>query len=163
MYKYIIQAVVAVAFILFIYWKGYSAGSDNVLAKWKEEKIQTTQTINQLKEQYHEQEIIYTESTNRLLLELKNKEEAHKIELASLTSSFNDRLLESEQRSSIYKHLSETSKDKCRVLADHTARLDRQLTEGIRLVKELRTVIELRDTQLRTLNDQLILMEKAYE
>lgn len=163
MYKYIIQIVAIIAFVLFIYHRGYSSGSDKVLAQWQEEKLKTEQTINNLKEQYHEQELIYTESTHRLLLELKNKEEAHKVELASLTSSFNDKLLESEQRSSIYKHLSETSKDKCRVLADHTARLDRQLTEGIRLVKELRTVIELRDTQLRTLNEQLILMEKAYE
>ena len=122
----------------------YNAGYDACQSKYREELLKQ-QVENQQKEQ------AFNETINNLTVNLTETRIRYENTVNKLKSTHANELLKSEQRAELYKRYSETDKAKQRALAEHTARLDRSLTEGRELVKQLTETIRTRDAQLRAL------------
>ena len=122
----------------------YNAGYDACQSKYREEPLKQ-QVENQQKEQ------AFNETINNLTVNLTETRIRYENTVNKLKSTHANELLKSEQRAELYKRYSETDKAKQRALAEHTARLDRSLTEGRELVKQLTETIRTRDAQLRAL------------
>lgn len=163
MHKYIVIALMGISLVTGSYLKGYSAGSNKIQTAWDKEHQETKDKIQSLRDSYYEQEKEYTQKTHDLVLQLQEQEKEHELAITSLNASYNDRLLKSEQRAEVYKRMSCSTSNRGQVLSDYTTRLDKQLTEGIDLVRELRELIKLRDSQLRAIHQQFKLMENKHE
>lgn len=122
----------------------YNAGYDACQSKYREELLKQ-QVENQQKEQ------AFNETINNLTVNLTETRIRYENTVNRLKSTYANELLKSEQRAELYKRYSEADKAKQRALAEHTARLDRSLTEGRELVKQLTEAIRTRDAQLRAL------------
>lgn len=122
----------------------YNAGYDACQSKYREELLKQ-QVENQQKEQ------AFNETINNLTVNLTETRIRYENTVNELKSAHANELLKSEQRAKLYKRYSEADKAKQRALAEHTARLDRSLTEGRELVKQLTETIRTRDAQLRAL------------
>lgn len=122
----------------------YNAGYDACQSKYREELLKQ-QVENQQKEQ------TFNETINNLTANLTETRIRYENTVNKLKSTHANELLKSEQRAELYKRYSEADKAKQRALAEHTARLDRSLTEGRELVKQLTETIRIRDAQLRAL------------
>lgn len=122
----------------------YNAGYDACQSKYREELLKQ-QVENQQKEQ------AFNETINNLTVNLTETRIRYENTVNELKSAHANELLKSEQRAELYKRYSEADKAKQRALAEHTARLDRSLTEGRELVKQLTETIRTRDAQLRAL------------
>lgn len=122
----------------------YNAGYDACQSKYREELLKQ-QVENQQKEQ------AFNETINNLTVNLTETRIRYENTVNKLKSIYANELLKSEQRAELYKRYSEADKAKQRALAEHTARLDRSLTEGRELVKQLTEAIRTRDAQLRAL------------
>lgn len=122
----------------------YNAGYDACQSKYREELLKQ-QVENQQKEQ------AFNETINNLTVNLTETRIRYENTVNKLKSTHANELLKSEQRAELYKRYSEADKAKQRALAKHTARLDRSLTEGRELVKQLTEAIRIRDAQLRAL------------
>ena len=122
----------------------YNAGYDACQSKYREELLKQ-QVENQQKEQ------AFNETINNLTVNLTETRIRYENTVNKLKSTHANELLKSEQRAELYKRYSEADKAKQRALAEHTARLDRSLTEGRELVKRLTETIRIRDAQLRAL------------
>lgn len=122
----------------------YNAGYDACQSKYREELLKQ-QVENQQKEQ------AFNETINNLTVNLTETRIRYENTVNKLKSTHANELLKSEQRAELYKRYSEADKAKQRALAEHTARLDRSLTEGRELVKQLTEAIRIRDAQLRAL------------
>lgn len=122
----------------------YNAGYDACQSKYREELLKQ-QVENQQKEQ------AFNETINNLTVNLTETRIRYENTVTKLKSTHANELLKSEQRAELYKRYSEADKAKQRALAEHTARLDRSLTEGRELVKQLTEAIRTRDAQLRAL------------
>ena len=143
-------------------WYGYHQGSKHIQTLWDQDKLEQAQYINRLQQNYLNKESVYiTELNNIKDIYAKAKDEYTK-KLDAIKSSYSMQLQQSEQRASVYKR--ETlSTDECTNLAEYAGRLDRSLTEGRDVVKQLRETLELRDNQLRQIGEQLKQMEKLHE
>ena len=122
----------------------YNAGYDACQSKYREELLKQ-QVENQQKEQ------AFNETINNLTVNLTETRIRYENTVNKLKSTHANELLKSEQRAELYKRYSEADKAKQRALAEHAARLDRSLTEGRELVKQLTETIRTRDAQLRAL------------
>lgn len=122
----------------------YNAGYDACQSKYREELLKQ-QVENQQKEQ------AFNETISNLTVNLTETRIRYENIVNKLKSTHANELLKSEQRAELYKRYSEADKAKQRALAEHTARLDRSLTEGRELVKQLTETIRTRDAQLRAL------------
>ena len=134
MVKYIFLGIAVISLITGSYIKGYNHGVDNTTVKWQKETNERNQVIQELKTKYDIDFKKYEQETHNLSDKLYEQEITHAKEIASLNASFNTRLLQSEQRAELYKRMSTKTGNTSENLADYTARLDRQLTEGIDLI-----------------------------
>lgn len=122
----------------------YNAGYDACQSKYREELLKQ-QVENQQKEQ------AFNETINNLTVNLTETRIRYENTVNELKSAHANELLKSKQRAELYKRYSKADKAKQRALAEHTAKLDRSLTEGRELVKQLTETIRTRDAQLRAL------------
>ena len=134
---------------------GYSAGSSEVKHQWVAEQKANTAKVNELKVNYEEQLNEYRQKTDSLSKEIYDTRTQYDNRIATIKSDYTNRLLNSEQRASVYKRMSEAGKCTSDDLSAYTAKLDRSLTEGRELVRELRELIKLRDQQLNQLGKEL--------
>ena len=134
---------------------GYSAGSAKVTQQWVAEQKANTAKANELKVNYEEQLNEYRQKTDSLSKEIYDTRTQYDNRIATIKSDYTNRLLNSEQRASVYKRMSEAGKCTSDDLSAYTAKLDRSLTEGRELVRELRELIKLRDQQLNQLGKEL--------
>lgn len=134
---------------------GYSAGSSEVKQQWVAEQKANTAKVNELKVKYEEQLNEYRQKTDSLSKEINDTRTQYDNRIATIKSDYTNRLLNSEQRASVYKRMSEAGKCTSDDLSAYTAKLDRSLTEGRELVRELRELIKLRDQQLNQLGKEL--------
>ena len=134
---------------------GYSAGSAKVKQQWVAEQKANTAKVNELKVNYEEQLNEYRQKTDSLSKEIYDTRTQYDNRIATIKSDYTNRLLSSEQRASVYKRMSEAGKCTSDDLSAYTAKLDRSLTEGRELVRELRELIKLRDQQLNQLGKEL--------
>ena len=134
---------------------GYSAGSSEVKQQWVAEQKANTVKANELKVNYEEQLNEYRQKTDSLSKEIYDTRTQYDNRIATIKSDYTNRLLNSEQRASVYKRMSEAGRCTSDDLSAYTAKLDRSLTEGRELVRELRELIKLRDQQLNQLGKEL--------
>jgi DNA anti-recombination protein RmuC len=137
------------------FYVGYSAGSSEVRQQWVAEQKANTAKVNELKVNYEEQLNEYRQKTDSLSKEIYDTRTQYDDRIATIKSDYTNRLLNSEQRASVYKRMSEAGKCTSDDLSAYTAKLDRSLTEGRELVRELRELIKLRDQQLNQLGKEL--------
>ena len=137
------------------FYVGYSAGSSEVKQQWVAEQKANTVKVNELKVNYEEQLNEYRQKTDSLSKEIYDTRTQYDNRIATIKSDYTNRLLNSEQRASVYKRMSEAGKCTSDDLSAYTAKLDRSLTEGRELVRELRELIKLRDQQLNQLGKEL--------
>lgn len=137
------------------FYVGYSAGSSEVKQQWVAEQKANTVKVNELKVNYEEQLSEYRQKTDSLSKEIYDTRTQYDNRIATIKSDYTNRLLSSEQRASVYKRMSEAGKCTSDDLSAYTAKLDRSLTEGRELVRELRELIKLRDQQLIQLGKEL--------
>lgn len=144
----ILGTIVLLSLALYVgYSHGYKKGSDEQKLEYLSQRDKYISNYLEQKKEY-EQQISYLE--DKILQDNKT----YYNELNNINSSFADRLSESERRATYYKQLAQQTNSNCS-LSTHTARLDRALTEGIQLVRELSKHIELRDSQLRRVGEYL--------
>lgn len=137
------------------YSLGYSSGSNDKQLEWNEDIQSYQQKVRELTEQLKNQEKEYRAENTRILLELNNAKKDYEKSVAVLDANYSDRLREYEARAKIYESQAQSGKSQCRNLASYTTKLDKCLTEGRELVKELSRTIKLRDSQLRLLGEQI--------
>ena len=137
------------------YSLGYSSGSNDKQLEWNEDIKSYEKKVKDLTKQLENQEKEYRAENTRILLELNNAKKEYEKSIAVLDANYSDRLRESEARAKIYESQARAGNSQCRNLASHATKLDKCLTEGRELVKELSRTIELRDSQLRLLGEQI--------
>lgn len=134
---------------------GYHKRSNEVAAERAEEtKVRQEQEIlllNKMRgqEANHQVEVL------RLTGDLRNAEKKYEEVLRTVKRDYDNRLLQSKARSSVYERQASAGTFECRSLGSHTTELDRTLEEGRYLVEELRATLELRENQLIQLGNQI--------
>ena len=144
-----------------IYFTGRSNGYSACKAEWDKYIQENIELNNKLQKKFLEEKDKLIEENFRLSQDILNHEQEYNTNLNNIKSEYSDRLRQSEQRALHYQSMStKTNGERCSTadLANHTARLDRQLTEGINLVRELRELIKFRDNQLRQCGNQIRLL-----
>lgn len=125
------------AVIILVFIAGFSLGiryeKNNTLVKHNEE----LQDILTKKQEIEKRNIEFLEEQEILKDEIIKQKNSYEHTINSLGSSYASRLYESEERGNLYRRRAEASKAECGVLAEHATQLDRAITEGRQLVKEL--------------------------
>ena len=139
-----------IAFCIGSYTAGYTEGKAKIEAKYALEKSDYLNQISSLQFKYRTKEQQYNEQLNKVKADYNQAREEYLHSISQLKSSYSSRLQQSEQRAMLYQHKA-SNNEGCSTLADISGRLDRSLTEGISLVRELRDTIKLRDSQIKVL------------
>lgn len=139
----------------YLYQRGYSSGSKYVQNQWDRDKDKIKIQMLELQAQYNLEKEQFVNEKEDELRELKKKMAEQEEILASANAAYADKLQQSEDRSAIYQRKAASTEAERRSLAAHTARLDKALTEGIRLVEELAGTLKLRDEQLKYIGKYL--------
>lgn len=138
-----------------IYNIGYNAGFNKVTQQWEKDKANYQSEFNKLKQEYLLKEEKYKKENLSIVLELNEAKQKYEKDLISINNSFNNKLLLSEQRATVYRNQAKAGEVERENLATHAAQLDKTLTEGQQVVRELRSGIELRDNTIEKLIAQL--------
>lgn len=136
------EIIVVVVGMIIIFLGGMKIGADRESAKYTKEKMRIYEQTAELVQRYRERVEEHAKKQLDLIQELNDAKQRHQTIVSNLRSEFSDRMLESENRGKIYRNRAEAAGAECRALAEHTARLDRSLTEGRELVKEFRADLE---------------------
>ncbi len=127
---------------------GYHEGTSRITAQWNQAKNEEYAYITKLQQEYLNKESQYITEINNLKVSYDKVKQQYTNKLTELKSTYTVQLQQSQQRTEIYKRKA-LSTSGCSSLADYTSRLDRSLTEGRNLVRELREFIKLRDNQIK--------------
>ena len=138
-----------------IYSTGKQAGMDQVTKDWNQEKLDYQNEILRLKTVYAGLEKDFEDRANKTNRDLRNAKVSYEKSLANHASEHAARLRDHQERAELYKRKAEGSEAERGSLASHAAELDRSLEEGRRVVKDLRTTVEQRDTEIRLLGTHL--------
>lgn len=155
--NYIITVFVFIVIVSSSFGIGFKLGSDS---KEFQLELHYLQEQTKLITKYKAKEKQYQDEVSKLSAQILSDKEDYNSKLAELTDSYDVRLSESNRRAEYYR---QKSKDSCSDLSAHTARLDKALTEGILLVRELTSHIELRDSQLQRVGSYLESENKLHE
>ena len=139
-----------------IYSTGKQAGIDEVSKEWTQEKLAYQDEILRIKTLNAGLEQDFENREAEVNKELRNVKASYERTLASNASEHAARLRNHQERADLYERKAQGSEVERRGLASHAAELDRSLEEGRQLVQELRTVVELRDSQLTEVGQQLL-------
>lgn len=150
-----LPVIVLVVMLAIAYKTGSNSGAAGVQADWNTAKLRHAEELAELKERVAQNEATHRRESQVYADRLADAERSHLQSLADLRSGYADRLLDSERRASAYERMSEAGAVGRANLASHAAQLDRSLEQGRLLVGELRSAVEQRDSQLRTLGEQL--------
>lgn len=140
--------LLSIAGIFYLQYSLYNWAYDSGYGDCKAEYLQEIFTLNQKNQ---EKEKLLNEKITNATIELTESRVKYENTINQLKSDYANELFKSEQRAEVYKRYSETDRAKQRDLAEYTAKLDRSLTEGRELVKQLTETIRTRDAQLRAL------------
>lgn len=121
---------------------GYKYGSVITENKYILELQEISDQSDKLRESLRKKNTEHQIAQEEHLLEIQKLRGNYENTINSLTSEYDSRLLESEKRSSLYRERFAPTSTECEILAEHTSRLDRTLTEGRELVKRLREHIK---------------------
>ena len=140
---------------IYIYNRGYDSGIHYQINE-------TNKQIALLENQIKEREKIYYEDIQTINLELQKTQDQYEMYIASLSGSYDSELLKHKQRAELYQRAASAGEAKSKRLASYAARLDRSLTEGRQVVKELRATLIQRDNQIKQLADYIRTSRKLY-
>ena len=145
-----------------IYSTGKQAGIDEVSKEWTQEKLAYQDEILRIKTLNAGLEQDFENREAEVNKELRNVKASYERTLASNASEHAARLRNHQERADLYERKAQGSEVERRGLASHAAELDRSLEEGRRVVKDLRTTVEQRDTELILLGTHLKTFEAYY-
>lgn len=134
------------------YYYGYHEGKAKVEAEYTKKEAHYLNQISSLQLKYRTKEHLYNEHLNKIKAEYNQAREEYLHNISQLESSYSSRLQQSEQRAMLYQRKA-SDNGGCSALAGISGRLDRSLTEGVSLVRELRDTIKLRDSQIKVLRE----------
>ena len=137
------------------YQLGKQISYEKVHNEWNIERQATKAKIAELKQEYEAYESEYEKTIQNLSAQLQDSKDSFNSELARIHDDYSNRLLNSEERASIYQRQSEAGASERRSLADHAARLDRSLEEGRHLVRELGATLRQREREIGVLSSQI--------
>lgn len=140
---------------IYIYNRGYDSGINYQITLYNEQ-------ITNIRNQIREKETIYNEHIQQINLELQKAQDKYEHDISSLTGSYDNELLKHKQRADLYQRIASAGEAKSKSLASYAARLDRSLTEGRQVVRELRTTLEQRDNQIKQLAEYIRTSRKLY-
>lgn len=158
-----ISVLVGIIGLVGIAWFQYSLINNSYNSGFEACRAQYQEKLLKLQLESKDKERAYNENMQALSIDLTETRLRYENSINQLKSSYTDELLKSEQRAELYKRLSQSDQAKQRDLAIHTARLDRSLTEGRELVKQLTETIRVRDNQLRALGVYIQESSNLYE
>lgn len=131
---------------------GYNSGKEYVEGLRAKDKAEYLNQINLIQQDYKQKEVQYNEKISIIKKEYEFERASYIESLSRIQSTYSNKLQESEQRALLYKRKASNTKG-CSSIADISGRLDRTLTEGISLVRELRDTLKLRESQIKVLKE----------
>lgn len=152
-----IAGLVGIAWIQYVIVNNaYNSGFETCRAQYQERLL-----IQKIEQENKERAL--NEELGALSNELVETRLQYENTITNLKSEYDSELLKSKQRAELYQRYSQSDKAKQRNLANYTAQLDRSLTEGRELVRQLTEALRTRDTQLRALGVYIEQSSKLYE
>lgn len=150
-------AVLAVLGLVFgIYSVGSNHGKAVIQAKWDHQKKIDAKFVDKEKAKIALKEQAHSQTDRKISDELSQIKETAAADKARIAGQLALSLRDSAERKALYRAASEGPAIERERLASHAAELDRNLTEGVSLVEELRGTIEVRDGQLKALGAQIL-------
>lgn len=152
MAKYLLVSLAVLAVVLgswyLVYQRGYKTGYQDVQSEWRQRETRLVARVAELEAQHakDQQEIAH---------EVERLRKEHAAVVADQRAEYERRLSVSDRRAEVYRTQAAAGASAARDLADHAARLDRSLEEGLALVRELAAALGLREDQLRVLGEQV--------
>ena len=156
----ILGSIVGIAIIGYLQYSLISGSYDAGYTACKEEN---QKYILELQSQIKDKEKVFNERVEALSIELTETRLRHENTIDTIKRTYADELRKSEQRASVYQRYTTADEAKQRALIKHTTELDRSLTEGRELVRQLTETIKLRDAQLRALGKYIEERHILYE
>lgn len=138
---------VAISCLIF----GFVSGGILVENRWNKEKIKYEKSINIATAKIRSLELSHMEKEKELTIELNKAKEQYEEDISIINSEHSIRLFEQANRANHYKRQYENKHCNNGELLNKTIQLDKALGEGVGLVKELRSVIILREAEINTL------------
>lgn len=117
------------------YKMGYKSAETDLYHTWETEKLELIKEAN---EKNHE----YRQEISKLKDELFTNKQQYEKNLNDIKYATANQLQQSENRAQVYRDQAQSGEVERNRLAEHTAQLDRALSEAITLVKEFRTTTE---------------------
>ena len=117
---------------------GYFVGVLHTTKQYTQMEIEYQEEINKIKDRLKDERNQHILKQQESLAAMTKLKESHEEAISVIQSQYTDRLLQSEQRGNLYRRKASTAGAEARELAEHATRLDRALTEGRELVRELR-------------------------
>ena len=121
---------------------GYVAGSTKEKLDHEKKASEYAQTIATVREDLRKAREAHNQEQANHIFAMHKLKETHESTVRSIRNDLTGRLLKSEERGNLYRERVSSASLECRQLAEHTARLDRSLTEGRDLVREFRAHIK---------------------
>ena len=152
----LVAAGVIVAALAGTYHLGKSAGENKVNLAWAKEKKELGDKIIKLQTEIKDNLAAYILESDKNETQLRDAKAEYEKSLSSIRATAADRVRNSEKRADVYQRMSEGAESQRRSLADHAARLDRNLEEGRLVVGELQATVRQRDRELILLGSQIL-------
>lgn len=146
-----LKLLLSIGSLVFIIWIQYLLIIGAYDAGYTAYKAEYQNKLLEQQLQIKSKERAFNEKVEALSVELAELRLNHENTINKLKSDYDNELLKSEQRAKLYYNYSQSSETKQRNLAVYTAKLDRSLTEGRELVRQLTETIRARDAQLKAL------------
>lgn len=150
-----------VAFGAAVKW-GDSIGETRVRKEVAEERLSTSQKINDLQADLLAASAVHAKEMQEIRDEWSKSELDHLSNVAGIHAEYAGRLQLSEKRADVYQRQARGSTIEQDRLAKHAAELDRTLEEGRSLVRELREAIGQRDSAIRALGSMILTDRKFF-
>lgn len=153
---YIVSAVACGTILLWAYVSGVDAGRTTVQREWDKQVAAQSVAAAKLKQQIEDAESLHRTKEKESIHALAEARRIAEVAVANQRAEYERRVQQSSKRATEYMRMAEAGEAERGNLVRHTTELDRSLEEGRQLVQELRTVVELRDSQLTEVGQQLL-------
>lgn len=153
---YIVSAVACGTLLLWAYVSGVDAGRTTVQREWDKQVAAQSAAAAKLKQQIEDAESLHRTKEKESIHALAEARRTAEVAVANQRAEYERRVQQSSERATEYMRMAEAGEAERGNLVRHTTELDRSLEEGRQLVQELRTVVELRDSQLTEVGQQLL-------
>lgn len=134
---------------------GYDYGTAKVQSAWDKWTAELADKSTKASEQNRGKEATHAIESNKVTDDAQISKEKYDSDIATVQSSANDRVRQSEARADKYRRMSEASATEQEHLADYAAGLDKAVSEGQSLVSEYRYTLEQREREIRILSAQI--------